>query len=90
MARTTHGDLYVSCTDEQVQWHLNVFQRIFEENEHGGHYKMMMGDAYVALATSSVDGQTSNVLPILDAEMPEGKNDQPDKAQEALQAGGTD
>ena len=53
----THGDLYMSCTEEQVLKYLNVFQRIFEENEHGGHYKMMMKDAYVALPEEEGEGE---------------------------------
>ena len=42
-------DLYTSCAPGQVERYLLVFQRIFEDTDHGGHYKMMMGDDYVAL-----------------------------------------
>ena len=67
----THGDLYVSCTDEQLQRYLNVFQRIFEENDHGGHYKMMMDDAYVALPIATPEAEVSNVMPMVDTAMTE-------------------
>lgn len=42
-------DLYMSCDSGQIDRYLNVFQRIFEGSDHGGHFKMMMGDDYVAL-----------------------------------------
>ena len=45
----TNDELYMSCTPDQVQKYLHVFQRIFEETDHGGHYKMMMVEDYVAL-----------------------------------------
>ena len=44
-----NDDLYMSCEPGQVDRYLAVFQRIFEESGHDGHYKMMMGDDYVAL-----------------------------------------
>lgn len=44
-------DLYMACDPGQVDRYLNVFQRIFEESDHGGHFKMMMGDDYVKLPT---------------------------------------
>jgi len=51
-------DLYVSCDPGQIGRYLSVFQRIFEESEHGGHYKMMMGNDYVALpAEGQLDDQ---------------------------------
>tara|TARA_R110002124_G_scaffold249335_1_gene414454 strand:- start:981 stop:3335 length:2355 start_codon:yes stop_codon:yes gene_type:complete len=46
-------DLHMTCDAGQVERYLNVFQRIFEESEHGGHFKMMMGDDYVALPIAS-------------------------------------
>ncbi|AKO96673.1 hypothetical protein MALG_01489 [Marinovum algicola DG 898] len=46
-------DLYMACDPSQVDRYLIVFQRIFEESDHGGHYKMMMGDDYVALPVAS-------------------------------------
>ena len=42
-------DLYMTCDLGQVDRYLEVFQRIFEESDHGGHYRMMMGDDYKAL-----------------------------------------
>lgn len=42
-------DLYMACDPSQVDRYLNVFQRIFENSDHGGHFKMMMGDDYVEL-----------------------------------------
>jgi hypothetical protein len=45
-------DLYMACDPGQIDRYLNVFQRIFELSEHGGHYKMMMGEDYIALPTA--------------------------------------
>lgn len=42
-----HDDLYVSIDDSTVESYLKVFRAIFERSNHGAHYKMMMGDAYV-------------------------------------------
>ncbi len=86
----THGDLYISCTDEQVHRYLNVFQRIFEENDHGGHYKMMMGDAYSPLSTSSADQQASNVVQIPDAGTSGEAKEQAVSKKNALQVGGSE
>ncbi len=44
-----NDDLYMSCDAGQVNRYLSVFQRIFEQSEHDGHYKMMMGSDYVQL-----------------------------------------
>lgn len=44
-----NDDLYMSCDPGQVGRYLAVFQRIFEESGHDGHYKMMMGNDYAAL-----------------------------------------
>lgn len=44
-------DLYMACDPGQVDRYLNVFQRIFEDSDHGGHFRMMMGDDYVELPT---------------------------------------
>ena len=44
-----NDDLYMSCDTGQVDRYQAVFQRIFEESGHDGHYKMMMGNDYVAL-----------------------------------------
>ncbi|MBA6337494.1 AAA family ATPase [Colwellia sp. BRX8-7] len=38
-------DLYVTQDANMIQTYLNVFKNIFEESEHGSHYKMMMGEA---------------------------------------------
>lgn len=42
-----HDDLYVSIDDTMVDAYLKVFRAIFDKSEHGAHYKMMMGDAFV-------------------------------------------
>jgi wobble nucleotide-excising tRNase len=44
-----NDDLFMSCDQGQISRYLNVFQRIFEESGHRGHYEMMMGDTYVPL-----------------------------------------
>lgn len=51
-----NDDLFMSCDPGQIDRYLTVFQRIFEESGHGGHYKMMMGDAYVALPVGNEAG----------------------------------
>lgn len=56
-------DLYTACDPGQVDRYLIVFQRIFEESDHGGHFRMMMGDDYVALPTS--EPQESSVASAL-------------------------
>lgn len=48
-------DLYMACDPSQVDRYLNVFQRIFEESDHGGHFRMMMGEDYVALPVVAND-----------------------------------
>lgn len=53
-----NDDLYVTCGPGQVDRYLAVFQRIFEVTEHGGHFKMMMGDDYVPLPTEDVQSDT--------------------------------
>lgn len=42
-----NDDLFMSCDPGQIDRYLAVFRRIFEVSDHLGHYKMMMGDAYV-------------------------------------------
>lgn len=42
-----NDDLFVSTDESIVDKYLDVFHRIFEGMDHEGHYKMMMGDAYV-------------------------------------------
>ncbi|MEO1280961.1 MAG: AAA family ATPase [Pseudomonadota bacterium] len=48
-------DLYMACDPGQVDRYLKVFQRIFEESDHGGHFRMMMGDDYVALPDATAE-----------------------------------
>jgi wobble nucleotide-excising tRNase len=48
-------DLYMACDPSQVGRYVNVFQRIFEESGHGGHFRMMMSDDYVPLPIDSED-----------------------------------
>ncbi len=55
-------DLYLACDPNQVDRHLAVFQRIFEESGHAGHYKMMMGDDYVPLPLEVVDNVQDQAL----------------------------
>jgi wobble nucleotide-excising tRNase len=43
-----HDDLYVSIDDSMVDAYLNVFRAIFHKSGHAAHYKMMMGDSFVA------------------------------------------
>ena len=42
-----HDDVYIAIDDATVDNYLKVFRAIFKNAEHLGHYKMMMGDAYV-------------------------------------------
>lgn len=42
-----HDDLYISIGDVTVNAYLEVFRAIFKKSSQIGHYKMMMGDAYV-------------------------------------------
>jgi wobble nucleotide-excising tRNase len=42
-----HEDLFVSIEDSTVDMYLRVFREIFVKMDHLGHYRMMMGDAYV-------------------------------------------
>lgn len=48
-----NDDLYMSCDPGQVDRYLAVFQRIFKESGHDGHYKMMMGDDYTVLPVAN-------------------------------------
>ncbi|MDF2365635.1 AAA family ATPase [Sneathiella sp.] len=59
-----NDDLFMSCNPGQVDRYLTVFQRIFEESEHGGHYKMMMGDAYVAIASTVNEAAQEIAVPV--------------------------
>ncbi len=53
-----NDDLFMSCDPGQVDRYLVVFQKIFEMSDHGGHFKMMMGDDYVALPTLDEGAET--------------------------------
>lgn len=42
-----HEDLFVAVEASTVDRYLRVFRAVFERSDHGGHYKMMMGDSFV-------------------------------------------
>lgn len=42
-----HDEIYVTPSDAILQNFLRVFRAIFERTGHPGHYRMMMGDAFV-------------------------------------------
>lgn len=48
-------DLYMACDPGQIDRYMAVFKRIFEESDHGGHFKMMMGEDYVKLSTDEAN-----------------------------------
>lgn len=48
-SHTADDDLYIACDAGQIERYKFVFQKIFENSNHAGHYKMMMGDAYQAI-----------------------------------------
>jgi len=50
-------DLYMACDPGQIDRYLKVFQRIFEESDHGGHFRMMMGDDYEELPVIANDDE---------------------------------
>ena len=52
-----NDDLYLTCGEGQVERYLVVFHRVFVVSDHYGHYKMMMGDSYVALPEDETDRQ---------------------------------
>ncbi|RAZ82406.1 AAA family ATPase [Cereibacter johrii] len=57
-------DLYMACDPGQVDRFLIVFQRIFEVSQHDGHFRMMMGEDYVALPNSEAPkGFVASALP---------------------------
>lgn len=49
-----HDDLYVSIDDTMVESYLKVFRAVFDKSGHGAHYKMMMGDAFVEDASTTI------------------------------------
>jgi wobble nucleotide-excising tRNase len=53
-SHAVHDDLYVSADDSLVDRYLGVFERIFEQTNHMGHYRMMMGIEPVPEAASPV------------------------------------
>lgn len=57
-----NDDLYMSCDPGQVDRYLEVFQRIFEESGHDGHYKMMMGNDYAALPAENEEPESQPVI----------------------------
>ncbi len=58
-----HDDIYVTPSGTMVQNYLRVFRAIFEKTDHLGHYKMMMGDAFVELEVVRSSDQTNDALP---------------------------
>jgi len=50
-SHNAHDDLYVSINETMVASYLRVFKSIFDKMDHGAHYKMMMADAFVDVAT---------------------------------------
>ncbi|GAB4142591.1 MAG: AAA family ATPase [Sphingomonadales bacterium] len=59
-----NDDLFMSCDPGQVDRYLTVFQRIFEETDHAGHYKMMMGDAYVPLPANEPEAPAEEAVTV--------------------------
>lgn len=51
----TTDDLYMACDPSQDDGYLNVFQKIYEESGHGGHFRIMMGEDYVPLPVEDAD-----------------------------------
>lgn len=41
-----HDDVYVTPSDAMLENYLRVFRAVFERTGNGGHYRMMMGDAF--------------------------------------------
>lgn len=48
-------DLYITPSDARMQSFLKVFREIFEKTNHGEHYRMMMGDAFVERPNEVID-----------------------------------
>ena len=53
-----YDDLYVSIDDSMVENYLKVFRQIFVKARHEGHYKMMMGDAFVDESVQATQRET--------------------------------
>ena len=65
-SHSAYDDLYVSIDDSAVESYLGVFRRIFERSDHGGHYRMMMGDAFEddepETASAAVSGESAELV----------------------------
>jgi wobble nucleotide-excising tRNase len=55
-------DVYISIENTQIDNYLRVFRRIFDKMGHMGHYKMMMGDAYVEEPSTNNNEEANNAL----------------------------
>jgi wobble nucleotide-excising tRNase len=45
-SHSVHDDIYMAPGDTEDGFYLDVFRRIFDNLNHSGHYKLMMGDDY--------------------------------------------
>lgn len=45
-SHAVHDDIYMAPSDASDGFYLDVFRRIFDNLNHYGHYKLMMGDDY--------------------------------------------
>jgi hypothetical protein len=84
-------DLYMACDPGQIDRYLSVFQRIFELSEHGGHYKMMMGEDYVALpiaAEAQADQIVTEVAAVAATTTSVAPQSQADTVNDALDGSG--
>ena len=57
-------DLFVSINDSMVHSYLKVFREIFEKFNHGEHYKMMMGEAYMDPVIHAIEAPQSVTDPV--------------------------
>lgn len=57
-SHSAHDDLYISTHENQVATYLSVFKRIFEQENHGAHYRMMMREADTAPPKTIGAGQS--------------------------------
>jgi wobble nucleotide-excising tRNase len=56
-SHSAHDDLYISTHESQVATYLTVFKRIFEQENHGAHYRMMMREGDTGRAKTVGAGQ---------------------------------
>lgn len=42
-SHAVHDDIYMAPSDTEDAFYLDVFRRIFDNLNHSGHYKLMMG-----------------------------------------------